>query len=153
MDALPTGERRALQRQRREESWKPDWLAGAAVQMVPALPVFPANGEFSEIAASGAPETVNNGVVKGLLVQIPCATEQGILAQELSDAGNVTRRPLEGGRGPVPFAATLVAINAGTIADISPVKGAATKTEIAVTPLIVLARLSCEAFSGSPSTI
>ena len=59
------------------------WLAGVAVQMAPALPVFPANREFyrefCKIAASGAPETVNNGVVIGLLMRIPYSTEQGII--------------------------------------------------------------------------
>jgi len=35
--------------------------------------------EFCKIAVSGAPETVNNGVVIGLLMRIPYSTEQGII--------------------------------------------------------------------------
>jgi hypothetical protein len=50
--------------------------------MAPALPVFSANREFCKIAASGAPETVNNGVVTGLPMQIPYSTEQGIILAE-----------------------------------------------------------------------
>ena len=50
------------------------WLAQQC-RWHPALPVFPANREknreFCEIAASGAPETVNNGVSTGLPMRIP----------------------------------------------------------------------------------
>jgi hypothetical protein len=54
---------------------RPDWLAGAAVQMgPPALPVFPANREFyrefCKIAPSGV--LVNNGVFS---IRIPYAKE------------------------------------------------------------------------------
>jgi hypothetical protein len=38
--------------------------------------------EFCKIAVSGAPETVNNGVVTGLLIRIPYSTEQGIILAE-----------------------------------------------------------------------
>jgi len=52
-----------------------NWLAGAAVQMAPALPVFPANRElyreFCKIAASGTPETGNSSVVTGHSTRIP----------------------------------------------------------------------------------
>jgi hypothetical protein len=50
-----------------------DWnlLAGAAVQLAPALPVFPANREFCKIAASGTPETGNSSVVTGHSTRIP----------------------------------------------------------------------------------
>ena len=37
------------------------------------------NREFCKIAASGAPETVNNGVVIGLSMRIPYLTKQGII--------------------------------------------------------------------------
>lgn len=66
-------------------------------------------------------------------------------------AGNVTRRPIEGGNGAERFSADFVATHAGSIADNPRVAGA-TKTEIEVTPLTVLARLSCEEFSGSSFT-
>jgi hypothetical protein len=58
------------------------WLA-TQCRWSPALPIFPANREFyrefCKIVVSGAPETVNNGAVAGLLMQIPYATEQGII--------------------------------------------------------------------------
>jgi hypothetical protein len=58
------------------------WLA-TQCRWPPALPIFPANREFyrefCKIAVSGAPETVNNGVVIGLLMRIPYSTEQGII--------------------------------------------------------------------------
>jgi hypothetical protein len=38
--------------------------------------------EFCKIAALGAPETVNNGVVTGLPMPIPYSTEQGIILAE-----------------------------------------------------------------------
>jgi hypothetical protein len=53
-----------------------------AVEPVSTLK-FPANTEknreFCKIAASGAPEIVNNTVVTGLPIRIPCSTEQGII--------------------------------------------------------------------------
>jgi hypothetical protein len=53
-----------------------------AVEPVSTLK-FPANREknreFCKIAASGAPEIVNNTVVTGLLIRTPCSTEQGII--------------------------------------------------------------------------
>jgi hypothetical protein len=52
----------------------------------PALPIFPANREFyrefCKIAASGTPETANNGLVTGLPMRIPYSTEQGIILAE-----------------------------------------------------------------------
>ena len=52
----------------------------------PALPVFPANREFyrefCKIAASGAPEIVNNGLVTGRSMRIPYSKEQGIIYAE-----------------------------------------------------------------------
>jgi hypothetical protein len=61
------------------------WLAQQC-RWPPALPVFPANREFyrefCKIAASGAPETENNGVVTGRSVRIPYSTEQGIILAE-----------------------------------------------------------------------
>jgi len=63
------------------------WLAQQC-RWPPALPVFPANREFyrefCKIAASGAPETPNSGVVAGLSTQFPNSTEQGII---LADQG------------------------------------------------------------------
>jgi len=68
-------------------------MAGAAVQSPPALPVFPANREFyrefCKIAASGAPETVNNDVITGLPMRIPYSLEQGII---LADQGILARK-------------------------------------------------------------
>jgi hypothetical protein len=40
------------------------------------------NREFCKFVASGAPETLNSGVVAGLLMQIPYSTEQGIISAE-----------------------------------------------------------------------
>ena len=53
------------------------WLA-TQCRRAPALLIFLANREFyrefSKIAASGAPETVNNGAVTGLSMRIPYST-------------------------------------------------------------------------------
>jgi hypothetical protein len=38
--------------------------------------------KFCKIAASGAPETVNNGVITGRSMRIPYSTEQGIILAE-----------------------------------------------------------------------
>jgi hypothetical protein len=61
------------------------WLAQQR-RWPPTLPVFPANREFyrefCKIAASGAPETVNSGVVTGLSTKISYSTEQGIIFAE-----------------------------------------------------------------------
>jgi hypothetical protein len=71
-------------------------VAGAAVQMAPCSAWFPANREFyrefCKIAASGAPETVNNGVVTALLMRIPYSTEQGII---LAEQGILAREDTE----------------------------------------------------------
>jgi hypothetical protein len=76
-----------------------DWVAGAAVQMAPCSAFFPANREFyrefCKIAASGAPETANNGVVTGLPMRIPYSTEQGIILAatgNLGGTGNLVGR-------------------------------------------------------------
>jgi len=49
-------------------------------------PKLPGNREmnrrFCRIAASGASEAANGGVVTGLPIRIPYSTEQGSLAQE-----------------------------------------------------------------------
>ena len=61
------------------------WLATQCTPP-PALLQFPANREFyrefCKIVAFGAPETPNSGVVAGLPMQIPYATEQGIIFKE-----------------------------------------------------------------------
>jgi len=61
-----------------------DLVAGAAVQIAPCSARFPANRElyrdFCKIAASGVPETVNNGGVTGRSMRIPYSTEQGIIS-------------------------------------------------------------------------
>jgi hypothetical protein len=59
-------------------------LVADAVDVEPVSnPKFPANREKNrelyKIAASGAPETVNNGGVAGLPMRVPYATEQGII--------------------------------------------------------------------------
>ena len=57
------------------------WLA-TQCRWSPAPPIFPANREFyrefCKIAASEAPETINNGVVTWLPMRIPYSTEQGV---------------------------------------------------------------------------
>jgi hypothetical protein len=79
-------QRRASWRYCGENLSRPDWLAGDAVQIVPCSARFPCNREFyrefCKIAASGAPETVNNAAVTGLLGRIPYSTEQGIILVE-----------------------------------------------------------------------
>ena len=67
-----------------------DCVVADAVAVEPvSTPKSPANREknreFCKIATSGAAETANNAVVKGLLVRIPYSTEQGIV---LADAVN-----------------------------------------------------------------
>jgi hypothetical protein len=57
------------------------WLAPQC-RWSPALPALPANREFFKIAASGTPETANNGAVAELPMQIPYSTEQGINSTE-----------------------------------------------------------------------
>jgi hypothetical protein len=61
-----------------------DWVVADAVDIEPVSdPKFPANREknreFCIIGALGAPEAPNNGVVTGLPMRIPYATEQGII--------------------------------------------------------------------------
>jgi len=45
--------------------------------------------EFCKIAALGAPETANNGVVMGLMMRIPYSMKQGII---LSEQGILARK-------------------------------------------------------------
>ena len=76
------------------------WLA-TQCRWSPALSIFPANREFNrefcKIAASGAPETPNSGVVAGLLTQFPYSTEQGIISAEqgilAQEQGNLPAKP------------------------------------------------------------
>ena len=60
---------------------------------------FPANREknreFYDFRASGAPKALNNTVVTGLPVRIPCSTEQGIIFVETGKLGARTGNSID----------------------------------------------------------